>query len=81
MGKKKVNICCDKEKNYMIKINENNLLFWNINLNTIVIIYIPTQEIVTLYEMNNIYSIIQINNSIFVCSKKVLMKSILKIVY
>jgi hypothetical protein len=68
--KKKVNICCDKEKNYMIKINENNLLFWNINLNTIVIIYIPTQEIVTLYEMNNIYSIIQFNNSIFVCSKK-----------
>jgi hypothetical protein len=54
----------------MIKINENNLLFWNINLNTIVIIYIPTQEIVTLYEMNNIYSIIQLNSSIFVCSKK-----------
>lgn len=67
---KKINISCVKDKNYMIKIDENNLLFWNSNLNAIVIIYIPTQEIVTFYEINNIYSIIQLNSSIFLCSKK-----------
>jgi len=67
---KKINICCSKEKNYMVKIDENNLLFWNINLKTIAIIYIPTQEIVTLYEINYLHSIIQLNSSIFLCSNK-----------
>ena len=56
------------KKNYIQKINEKNVLFWNNNLKEIYVIYIPTEEIVTKYAFKNISSICNINNSIYLCS-------------
>ena len=67
---KKVKISCSKTKNYLIKINEKNLLFGNNNLRQLIIIYIPTGEIVTKYESGILSSIFKINESIYICSNK-----------
>ena len=63
---KEIKIKCSK--NYIQKINEKNVLFWNNNLKEIYVIYIPTEEIVTKYAFKNISSICNINNSIYLCS-------------
>ena len=67
---KKVKISCSKTKNYLIKINEKNLLFGNNNLRELIIIYVPTGEIVTKYESGILSSIFKINVSIYICSNK-----------
>ena len=67
---KKIKIFCSKNKNYIIKINDKNLLFGNIDLREINIIYIPTGEIVTKYECGILSSIFQINKSIYICQNR-----------
>ena len=68
-GEKKLKFCF-KTKNYLIKINEKNLLFGNNNLRELIIIYVPTGEIVTKYESGILSSIFKINVSIYICSNK-----------
>ena len=67
---KKIKIFCSKNKNYIIKINEKNLLFGNNDLREINVIYIPTGEIVTKYECGILSSIFQINKSIYICQNR-----------
>ena len=67
---KTIKICCSKNKNYIFKINERNLLFGNSDLREFIIIYIPTGEIVTRYECGILTSIFQINKSIYICQNK-----------
>ena len=67
---KKIKILCSKNKNYVVKIDEKNLLFGNIDSREFNIIYIPTGEIVTKYECGFISSIFKINKSIYICQKK-----------
>lgn len=67
---KKVKILCSKTKNYIIKIDEKNILFSNTDIRELNIIYIPTGEIVTRYEFNTISSIYKINKSIYICQIK-----------
>ena len=66
---KEIEIKCDPNKNYMKKLNEKNVFFWNNYLNEINVIYIPTEEIVTKYAFSGISSICNINNTIYLCSK------------
>ena len=67
---KKVKIPCSKTQNYVIKIDDKNILFGNDNARLLFIIYIPTGEIVTKYEWNSISSIFRIFNSIYLCHIK-----------
>ena len=67
---KGIKINCSIGKNYLVKINEKNLLFGNNTLKQLNIIYIPTCEIVSKYEWNTISSIFNINNSIYICDTK-----------
>ena len=67
---KKIKVRCGKTKNYIVKIDEKNILFWNDGLKEIIIIYIPTYEIVSRYEYYKIVSINKINSSIYLCSTK-----------
>ena len=67
---KKIKISCSKTKNYLVKIDEKNLLFGNNNLRELTIIYMPTGEIVTKYECNILSAIFKINESIYICSNK-----------
>ena len=67
---KKIKILCSKNKNYVVKIDEKNLLFGNIDSREFNIIYIPTGEIVTKYECGFISSIFKIKKSIYICQKK-----------
>ena len=66
---KEIEIKCDPNKNYMKKLNEKNVFFWNNYLNEINVIYIPTEEIVTKCSFSGISSICNINNTIYLCSK------------
>ena len=66
---KEIEIKCDPNKNYMKKLNDKNVLFWNNYLNEINVIYIPTEEIVTKCSFSGISSICNINNTIYLCSK------------
>ena len=66
---KEIEIKCEPNKNYMKKLNDKNVLFWNNYLNEINVIYIPTEEIVTKYAFSGISSICNINNTIYLCSK------------
>ena len=65
-----IKIKCEPNQNYISKINETNVLFWNNNLNEIVDIYIPTEEIVTKFQFPGISAICSINNLTYLCSKK-----------
>ena len=67
---KEIKIKCSQEKNYISKLDNKNILFWNNNLNYIKNIYIPTEEIVSEYEFPGISSICHINNYTYVCSKE-----------
>ena len=67
---KEIKIKCEPNKNYISKINEKNVLFWNNNLREVINIFIPTQEIVTKMEIPGISSICQINNLTYLCSKE-----------
>ena len=67
---KKVKIPCSKTQNYIIKIDDKNILFGNGGVRLLYIIYIPTGEIVTKYECNAISSIFKIYNSIYLCHMK-----------
>lgn len=67
---KTVKIKCSKTKNYVIKIDENNILFGNTGLKELNIIYIPTGEIVTRYEYYGLTSIYRINDSIYLSQMK-----------
>jgi hypothetical protein len=66
---KEIKIKCEPNKNYIQKINEKNILFWNNYLREIYVIYIPTEEIVTKYVYPGICSIYNLNDSIYLCSK------------
>jgi hypothetical protein len=66
---KEIEIKCEPNKNYMKKLNDKNVLFWNNYLNEINVIYIPTEEIVTKCSFSGISSICNINNTIYLCSK------------
>ena len=67
---KEIEIKCKANENYISKVNEKNVLFWNNNLKEIVVIFVPTEEIVTKLELPGISSICHINNSTYLCSKE-----------
>ena len=67
---KEINIKCEPNNNYISKINEKNILFWNNNLKAIVDIHIPTEEIVTKFQFPDVSAICYINNFTYLCSKK-----------
>lgn len=64
---KRIQLLCDNQ-NYIIGINEKNILFGNSR--ELSVIYIPTEEVVTKYEYANITSIFKINGSIYICNRK-----------
>ena len=66
---KKIKINISKVQNYIVKINEKNVLFGKKDSREINIIYLPTAEIVTKYECTFITLICRINNSIYLCQK------------
>ena len=67
---KEIKIKCKPNENYISKVNEKNVLFWNNNLREIVNIFIQTEQIVTKLEIPGISSICHINNSTYLCSKE-----------
>lgn len=66
---KEINIKCEPNKNYINKVNDKNVVFWNKYLKEIIIIYIPTQEITTKIEKYSVSSICSLNNLTYFCSK------------
>ena len=66
---KTVKVACSK-KNYILKIDEKNVLFGNRTLKELHVIYIPTGEIVTKYEYFGLTSMHRIDDLIYLCNIK-----------
>jgi hypothetical protein len=66
---KTVKVACSK-KNYVLKIDEKNVLFGNRTLKELHVIYIPTGEIVTKYEYFGLTSMHRIDDLIYLCNIK-----------
>ena len=66
---KKIKVNCSKANNYILKINEKNILFTNNGAKELVLIYLPTWEIVAKYEWGFITSVFLIKKSIYICQR------------